>query len=128
MNLSLTSFLTTMASGSILVIVLFFICTNKKIFYKMHYSLLLGFTFTIVIRLLLPFETKYTITIPLQKFFPQFVDALSSQVLVIDKKEIYLFQLISIVAICGSIVFVLKLIFQYMAFLYLIHQLNIPFN
>lgn len=113
MTFSISSFLSALILGNLMIIILFIFYKFLKTVNKIHYSIIILFCIVVFLRLLLPLELFFTYTLPSSKIFPRVYDLLQYSVISLPSGAVKLYLLIMIIWMIGSLISLVRFLAQY---------------
>lgn len=116
MQYTLSSYITTMLLGTILIALLYIVSNGKRWFNKANYKVLLLFTFLIVIRILIPIETPFTYSIYLTEYFPALIHGLSEPRFNIGSFQVSILSILIGIWVVGAALLLGKYLNKYYSF------------
>lgn len=117
MRITIPSFLMAFLLGSIMIMFLYMLCTHNFWFFRTNCNSLLLFALIITLRILLPFEAPYAITVPIHKFYPVAIAFFRTPLFKLNIENIMIYHLLLFVWIAGSLCYSIRLIFNYKKFI-----------
>jgi len=113
MILSVSSFLTALVMGNLMIFIIYIFYRFVKNVYKIHYSIVMLFSIAMLFRLVVPLELAYTKTIPVSKLFPLIYDLLYKTIFDTKTFDLKVSSILIIIWAFGCLAMLVKYINSY---------------
>lgn len=117
------SFITSLLGSCIMILLLEVYSGNVKWFYSISYRFLFLVTAWILVRLILPFETIFTYTIPVENILPKITEFWHQRIYLVNDRYFCLYHLIIVIWAVGVVIKVIKIAQKYFRLLKVMHIL-----